>query len=188
MKCNDERVRKHEEGKKAYEAKTLNQPDDVHDIKKLDDTNHINKADDTDRINDMDNDGMFRPNKPSVVDTNHPPIKNCSKEINNKKIDVVSSFFTERENEIRSKLEKKIGYIFANDYRWKRIFNYIAERQESGQSIQDLVDYLLESEFNMKFMTLAKLEEIYMNEIRVSNSKKTIEPQAWTSWFGSGYT
>ncbi len=179
LKCNDERVRKHEEGKKAYEAKKLNQPDDVHDINKLDDTNHINKVDDTNCINEMDNDGMFRPNKPSVVDTNHPPIKNYSKEINNKKIDVVSSFFTKDENDVKNYLEEKLDYKFAEQDKWKAIFNYILDMHNKKKPIQDFVIHIRDTGFDMKFMTLERLKEIYANDIQTDDWD---DPKKWIGW------
>lgn len=156
---NDNRVKQHKENRTEFVSKK-------HDIS--DDTNRINKNDDTNLTIRKGDDGTNLPSKLTTDVTNHPPIKNCSKEIKNKVTpNVSSSFFTEEENNVRIYLEGKLDYRFAEIYKWKDIFRYISEMHENGKTANLLVKYIKETEFDMEYMTLGRLKEIYMNRIQV---------------------
>lgn len=152
---NDNRVKQHEENKIAYKLKKQDASDDTNRINKNDDTNlTIGKADD----------GTNLPSKLTTDVTNHPPIKNCSKEIINKEIEPQSfSFYTPNEEKVKAFLEKKLGYKFSEQRKWKDIFNYIIDCGKDKMLIDALIENLKETNFDMKYMTLERLKEIILN-------------------------
>lgn len=162
---NDNRVKKHKEDKLAYNLKKQNA---------LDGTICINNPADTNPTIEEANDGTYAPTRPAVEVTNHPPIKNSFKEIDNKELGVVSSFYTKEEMKVKVFLEKELDYKFSEQEKWKTIFSFIYERDKNKQKIRDFVDYILDVGFDIRYMTIGRLQEIYLNDIQ-----ETKEGMAW---------